>query len=100
MPETYSGCANPDNASESLWCPTETKLNGVYISGSGKWGYCKMEDEGGHCTSSGMCGILHPLIILFGQGLDIECTNIRQSLDLVSNLIPTNYLPGPGMGNN
>ena len=70
--ETYNGCANPLNSIGGLWCPTETNSDGVYISGSGTWGFCKMKDEGGHCTSSGMCGILYPLIILVGQVLDIQ----------------------------
>ena len=51
FPWTYSGdgsnhqgCANPDNDSGGLWCPTALKWmdgwNGTYISGSGNWGYC------------------------------------------------------------
>ena len=54
--ETYNGCANPDNDAGGLWCPTETDSNGVYTSGSGKWGNCKMEDEGGHCTTTTSLG--------------------------------------------
>ena len=39
----HQGCANPavpDKDSGGLWCPTEVDDDGVYISGSEKWGYC------------------------------------------------------------
>ena len=58
----YEGCANPSN-SAAAWCATGV-TNGAYISGSGKWGWCKMDYEGGNCVSSGMCSILDPLLIL------------------------------------
>lgn len=93
--EAYSGCANPDDDPRGLWCPTETNSLGIYVIGSAKWGYCKMEYEGGQCTTSGLCGILYPLIILVEQCLDIQWTIIRQCFDLISNLRPTNHhLPG------
>ena len=58
---TYEGCANPDD-DDGLWCPTATNDDGVYIAGSGTWGFCRMDNEGGGCQYSGMCGILYPLI--------------------------------------
>ena len=39
----HQGCANPavpDKDPGGLWCPTEVDDDGVYISGSEKWGYC------------------------------------------------------------
>ena len=51
-PEIYNGCANPDKSTVGLWCPTELDSNGIYVKNSGKWGFCKMEDEGGHCTAA------------------------------------------------
>ena len=59
---TNQGCANPDDDEGGLWCPTATNEDGVYIAGSGTWGYCRMDNEGGGCQYSGMCGILYPLI--------------------------------------
>ena len=56
--KTYEGCANPSN-SAAAWCATGVSKDGAYIRGSGKWGWCKMDFEGGNCTSSGMCGILY-----------------------------------------
>ena len=35
----YTGCASP-TAEGGPWCPTEVDNDGVYISGSGKWGRC------------------------------------------------------------
>ena len=37
----HQGCANPDNDSGGLWCPTLLDDTGTYQSdGSGNWGYC------------------------------------------------------------
>ena len=38
VPTLYIACDNPD-ADVKNWCPTEV-VNGTYVSGSGKWGYC------------------------------------------------------------
>ena len=36
----HEGCANPDDDAGGLWCPTKLNNEGVYIGGSGFWGYC------------------------------------------------------------
>ena len=37
---SHGGCANPDDDAGGLWCPTKLNNEGVYIGGSGFWGYC------------------------------------------------------------
>ena len=59
--KTYYGCDNPDTGKKTAaWCPTQKAFekNVTNINPGGKrWGYCKMDYEGGNCTSPGMCGI-------------------------------------------
>ena len=38
-PTVYDGCAEPDEGSLDLWCPTGL-IDGNYIRGSGTWGFC------------------------------------------------------------
>ena len=50
----YDGCANPDGDPGGQWCPTGL-TGGKYITGSGKWGYCKM--EWASCNKSGKASL-------------------------------------------
>ena len=52
--DNYQGCANPDSDSGGPWCPTGVDDNGIYISGSGKWGYCNL-DICPHCYGEDSC---------------------------------------------
>ena len=50
----YEGCVNPDGDEGGNWCATEVDHNGMYVSGSGKWGYCNI-DHCPHCFGGDSC---------------------------------------------
>ena len=51
-PEVYHGCANPPTAkSIKPWCPTVV-TDGIYVSGSGNWGFCNMTNP--ECSNGKM----------------------------------------------
>ena len=37
---SFNGCANPDVNVGGNWCATGLDANGIYASGSKKWGFC------------------------------------------------------------
>ena len=49
-PSQYTACANPYGDIRGDWCPTEL-IDGMYISGSGKWGLCDVDLP--ECTEAG-----------------------------------------------
>ena len=49
----YEGCVNPDGDEGGNWCATEVDDTGMYVSGSGKWGYCN--EYCPHCFGGDNC---------------------------------------------